>query len=456
MVSRKISFEESITYTHSALCKEWHPTLNGDLKPELFSHGSHEKIWWKCSSGNEEHIWETQISIRTCCKSGCPYCAGKKVCWSNCLANKFPNLSKEWDFVKNINLFPSDVVCGTQLKVWWKCANGHEWKAAIADRTIHQTGCRCCSNIKQTKTQEMFILDAKLIHGEKYLYDEVKYINAVTKISIICLFHGIFFITPNQHLSGRGCRQCANENSSLRQTLSTQDFIKKAIKIHKNEYEYSKAIYTKSNQLICITCYKHGDFFQTANNHLRGQKCPYCVGKKLSSSNRFDILYPNISKEWHPIKNENFIPCEFSYGSDKKIWWICGKGHEWEATISNRTINGRGCPKCSHNISKPETEWLNSLNIPEDTKHRQVIIKIGNKKFKVDGFEPDTKTIYLFHGDYWHGNPDIFKQNDIHPHCKISYKELFEKTKKYEQYLLKNGYKLIIMWENNFRKMKEN
>jgi hypothetical protein len=57
-------------------------------------------------------------------------------------------------------------------------------------------------------TSEEFIYKAKLVHGERYNYNLVKYINAKTKIKIICPIHGEFEQVPNYHLSGSGCPLC--------------------------------------------------------------------------------------------------------------------------------------------------------------------------------------------------------------------------------------------------------
>jgi hypothetical protein len=55
---------------------------------------------------------------------------------------------------------------------------------------------------------------------------------------------------------------------------------------------------------------------------------------------------PELAKEWHPTKNGSLTPADLTPGSNKRVWWICTKGHEWKATISisNR---GRGCPYCA-------------------------------------------------------------------------------------------------------------
>ena len=76
--------------------------------------------------------------------------------------------------------------------------------------------------------------------------------------------------------------------------------------------------------------------------------CPYCSGKKPSKDNNLKIKFPKVAKEFHPTKNGDLKPEDFTYGSDTKVWWICSKGHEWDARIYSRT-SGDGCPYCYRN-----------------------------------------------------------------------------------------------------------
>ena len=77
-----------------------------------------------------------------------------------------------------------------------------------------------------------------------------------------------------------------------------------------------------------------------------GQGCPYCSGKRPSKDNNLKVKYPKIAKEFHPSKNGDLKPDDFTYGSGKKVWWVCSKGHEWDARIVSRTTGGQGCPYC--------------------------------------------------------------------------------------------------------------
>jgi hypothetical protein len=81
---------------------------------------------------------------------------------------------------------------------------------------------------------ELFIKKAKLIHGDKYDYSNVKYKKAVEKIIIICKNHGEFEQKPNSHLTGYGCKSCGFENAINKRKGNDNNFIQKANNIHNN------------------------------------------------------------------------------------------------------------------------------------------------------------------------------------------------------------------------------
>lgn len=79
-----------------------------------------------------------------------------------------------------------------------------------------------------------------------------------------------------------------------------------------------------------------------------GENCPICSGARVVEGiNDLATLKPEIVQEWSE-KNE-IKPTEVSIGSHKKVIWKCKQGHEWEASVKSRTVNGTGCPYCSHN-----------------------------------------------------------------------------------------------------------
>jgi hypothetical protein len=120
-----------------------------------------------------------------------------------------------------------------------------------------------------------FINKAKKIHGDKYDYSKVEYKNVQTKIKIICYNHGEFEQLPSKHLSNHGCVKCSGHYKK-----TSTDFINDAIQIHGDKYDYSKINYNNSQEKIIIICKVHGEFEQRPNNHLNGQGCAKCAGRK--------------------------------------------------------------------------------------------------------------------------------------------------------------------------------
>jgi hypothetical protein len=148
------------------------------------------------------------------------------------------------------------------------------------------------SNILQITTQ-IFIEKAILIHGDKYDYSMVNYINTQRKAVFICELHGKFEQRPCYHLRGHGCKQCGmlasshkkkgKENIFKFKRSNTGEFIKKAILVHGDKYGYSLVDYVDHKTKIVIVCKVHGEFYQRPNNHLCGQGCNKCA--ILSKSN---------------------------------------------------------------------------------------------------------------------------------------------------------------------------
>jgi hypothetical protein len=154
-------------------------------------------------------------------------------------------------------------------------------------------------------TQEQFINKANIKHNNYYDYSLVSYINANTKVKIICPKHGEFEQQPSNHLFGQRCIKCMGDNVRKARISNTEDFIIKSIKIHGNKYDYSLVNYKTGKDKVIIICSKHGEFLQTPFAHSSPsmkQGCPYC----------------NVSKgedevEKYLIKNSIEYKCQYSF-----------------------------------------------------------------------------------------------------------------------------------------------
>ena len=115
--------------------------------------------------------------------------------------------------------------------------------------------------------------------------------------------------------------------------------------------------------------------YRTKTNH----NCPFCAGYKLSITNRFDLNEEALLKEWNFNKND-LKPSEITNGTNKKVWWICKEGHEWESRLVDRVQRGYGCATCGYKKSSFENkgDWiLNNKNLADEWNFEKNYL-IGN------------------------------------------------------------------------------
>lgn len=189
----------------------------------------------------------------------------------------------------------------TKIIIIWHCLdkNGKEHGEFIQTPSSHLCGAGCpiCARkIKRTHSNENFIKIATKIHNGFYSYSKTNYTNGSDKIIITCPIHGDFIKTAKEHINCRksGCPKCSSE----KRTKTQEQFIKEANKVHKNFYSYDKTKYTKDKEKVIITCPKHKDFQQTANNHINGHGCPRCQKSKGEEK----------IENWLSEQNIKFIP----------------------------------------------------------------------------------------------------------------------------------------------------
>lgn len=111
-----------------------------------------------------------------------------------------------------------------------------------------------------------------------------------------------------------------------------------------NEYQH------QSNKVVWWVCSAGHEFQRPISRMVtQGPGCAYCSGKRvLAGFNDLMTHRPEIASDWHPTKNGPLNPTEVTAGSSKKVFWMCPKGHDWQASISSRTGNGTGCPYCAN------------------------------------------------------------------------------------------------------------
>lgn len=193
--------------------------------------------------------------------------------------------------------------------------------------------------------KDNFITKSKNVHGDKYDYSLVDYVNNKTKVKIICPIHGVFEQTPNQHTSKKqGCKKCNFDKIKM----NIETFIKRSEKIHNYKYDYSLVEYINSHTKVKIVCPEHGVFEQKPYSHLVGKGCMCCsVDKKTLDIKEF------IEKT-NKVHNNKYDYSQVKYKNNiVKIKIKCPK-HGYFLQNPNRHLQGHGCPIC--NESKGERE----------------------------------------------------------------------------------------------------
>ena len=310
----------------------------------------------------------------------------------------------------------------------------------------HLCGCGCpkCSKCYK-KNKEEIIEEFQKIHNDKYDYSKVNYTTVDNKVIIICKKHGEFEQIPFNHIRGHGCGRCVCKGYNRTQ----EEFIKQAIKVHKYKYDYSKVKYITAIKHITIICKKHGEFEQIPDSHLRGAGCAKCAGVSKKTTNEFIEDAMKIHGDEYDYSKVIYIGC-----FDKVI--IKCKDHGDFLQTPDSHLRGSGCTQCyTRRFSKISLLWLEYINLSYNIQYGSILtggeFKIPNTRYYADGYCQETNTIYEFHGDMWHGNPNNkhFAHNKINSITKTSYGELYAKTQKKKQEIIALGYNYIEMWEYN-------
>jgi len=333
---------------------------------------------------------------------------------------------------------------GIKLKII--CAIHGEFEQTPSNHLMGK-GCSYCSGVGRL-TKEILLERIKIVHGDKYEYEFSDKITNSTNIKIKCKVHGIFEQTPKNHLKGQKCPKC--------KCLDKNEFIKEASLKHNNKYNYDNIEFVNGNIKIKITCPEHGIFEQRPYDHLNGDKCYKC-------SNLVRTTKDFVEKA-NKVHNNIYSYEKTDYKKSKINIIITCKIHGDFLQKPNDHLSGNGCQKCTmYGFSKISIKWLNNIAkkdniyIQHYDNDGEKKIKVDNKYLRFDGFCEETNTVYEFLGDFYHGNPNIYKLDDYNSLLKKTYGELYNKTIKRNNIITKLGYNLITIWESDFIKLeKEN
>lgn len=289
--SNQVSSTNSLAALFPPVAAQWHPDRNGPLRPEQVTAQSNKLVWWQCVGG-PGHDWQASPSSRTRGRTGCPYCANKKVSRTNSLAARFPEIAAQFDSALNGGLTADQIVAGSATPAVWRCDAGpdHVWSTPVCGRTARDAGCPACGGRQLSKTNSLATR-----------YPE---------------------IAAQWHPSRNGTRTPAD-------VISTSS-VDRAWWIcgEGPDHEWETVIRTRT---------------------VAGAGCLCCAGLRLSVTNSLRARHPEIAAQWHPTRNGDRTPDQIVAGSGEAVWWKCPEGpdHEWRVSVDKRTSARTGCPACA-------------------------------------------------------------------------------------------------------------
>lgn len=192
------------------------------------------------------------------------------------------------------------------------CRKHGESFTTIAANHLTRQGCPICAKevfgLKLRATQEYFEKRLKDVHGDRYSCDKAEYKTNKTKITLTCKVHGDFDIRPIDLYSGGGCRSCGHTEIGNKNRATTEEWIKKAVEVHGDKYDYTNSKHCGKITKICIGCRGcHENFHQRPANHLSGTGCPNCTSNGYNR-NKPGYIYILVNDEKTKIGITNRTP----------------------------------------------------------------------------------------------------------------------------------------------------
>lgn len=338
----------SLFSVYPELEKEWHPTKNEALPVISITKNSNKKIWWICKNGHE---WQAAAATRNK-GHGCPYCTGFYPTKENNLLIKAPDIAKEWHLTKNDELTPENIAPFSMKKVWWQCERGHEWQASVSNR-YQGRGCSQCSSELRSSFPEQAI---------------IFYLSKIFEVESRTKHNGweVDVFIPNYNIGIEYDGIAFHNRKYLfdRENRKNQAFQKIGLDLIRIKESYD-AENVDGQTIFFIVDHSYKDFPMALQKlfHLLEQKTKKEINLEVNiekdraeilsqyvlieKKNNFSEKYPEIIHLWNNKRNMNLKPNAVLSMSNKKVWWICRKGHEWEETIIN-VAKGNRCPYCSN------------------------------------------------------------------------------------------------------------
>lgn len=353
---------------------QFHMTLNGTLRFDDLTRGSEKRVWWRCEAPRcceTEHIWETGAYSRLTLRTGCPFCCNRNTCRCKSLGARFPDIAAQIDgdidpfgvsaFSNKILTFRCTQSC---------CATEHVWATSVCNRTSQSQGCPFCSGKRACRCKSLGSkhpeIAAQLVDKTVDVFSltphaRAKYTWECTTKACDCHVRHVWESTVDQRTHGRGCPWCCKPRKRVCcETLSSR-FPEIASELVDDVDPSSLSMASgKTFTWRCSTktCDCDVDHVWTAavSTRTSGKGCPWCAGNHAVCPCRsLAVRFPDIAGE---LADKTIDPYQISAKTGKTFRFRCTTKscncptvHEWETLLTDRTVNGAGCPFCSGRLA---------------------------------------------------------------------------------------------------------
>lgn len=341
----------------------WDYELN-KISPDDVAHRSNKQFFWKCLKGHPSYLCTPDKRIYR--NFGCPVCSNYKVIPGiNDFKSTYPELMLDWNYEKNTDINPESISQRSITVVNWKCHKcGHEWTGRVRDATKKEINCPVCSRI---------------VIGHKKHLTSLKQNGGITSENLL--------------LDWDYSKNIGNPSD-----YSPQANKKAYWKCHVCGYEWEAKISNRKN----------------------GRGCPLCGNRVLVPGvNDLATKNPDLAKEWHPTKNGDLKPNMVFSSQNKKVWWLCPVGHEYQATINKRSgPNGTHCPICNSGRQtsfREQALYFYVRKMYPDAISRYKPDNFG--RFELDIFIPSLRLAIEYDGVAWHKNENFDRERKKYHMC---------------------------------------
>lgn len=266
-----------------------------------------------------------------------------------------PELLLQWDTERNRTLSPEQANSGSDMKVWWKCDQGHSWQARINSRTLQGRGCPYCAGKKvipgQTDLATQHPDLAAQWHPTKNGALHPVNVSPGSEKSVWWLCaqgHEWQCFVSLRAKRGQTCPYCAGQRVLPGENDLATRYPEVAVRWHPtlNAIPPSQVM-PHTHKRYWWQC-ERGHEWQVAPTALiQGSGCPYCAGKRvIPGETDLEALHPKLAAQWHPTKNGALTPRKVGAGNMKRVWWLCERDHDYQAPVYSR-VQGCGCPYCA-------------------------------------------------------------------------------------------------------------